>query len=156
MCTHWWSWCENLAHPNHALWMVTRIHSGGKLHSYVLTDEHNVKALLIPTMTCGRCLGFTQRVSCVYVYTLMIMMWKPCHSNHALWTVTRIISASKLCSYVHTDDHNVKIPTMHCGWWLGFTQPVSCAHMYTLVIIMWKPYSFQPCPVDGDSDSLSL
>ena len=127
LCTHWWSKCKNLSHSNHALWTVTRIFSASKLCSYVHTDDHNLKNLA--------------------------------HSNHALWTVTQIHLVCKLCSYVHTDDHDVKIlliPTMPCGWWLGFTQAVSCTHMNTLMIIMWESCSFQPCPVDGDSDSLSV
>ena len=65
--------------------------------------------------------------------------------------VTQIHLDCKLCYYVYTDDHNLRLMlflTMHwntcttCGWWLWFTQSVSCAITYILII--------------GDLDSLSI
>ena len=70
--------------------------------------------------------------------------------QHNLWMVTRIHSACKLCYYVHTSDHNLRpmfFLTMPwnttCGWWLGFTQRVSYAIVYTPMIIIWDPCFFQ-------------
>ena len=201
---------------------VTWIHLGGKLCSYVHCGDHYSKSLLHPCLMClWMWLGFTQRVSCAHMYTLVIITWTP-YCTHALcvcgcdldslrryvvlictlwWSlpkflvtpmpyvfvdVTWIHSGCKLCSYVHSCDHypnsyythavcdltwihsgcklclyvhsgdhypnSLWHPCLICLWmWLGFTQLVSCANMYTLVIITRNPCSLCVCVCDLDS-----
>ena len=66
--------------------------------------------------------------------------------------VTQIHSACKLCYCVHTNDHNpgpmfsLTMPwNTTYGWWFKFTQHVSCAIVYTPMIIIRDPCSFWLC-----------
>ena len=62
----------------HNLWMVTWIHSGGKLRLFVCTNDHNLKPMFFPTT--------------------------PWNTIIYLWMVTWIHSDCKLCYNVHTNN----------------------------------------------------
>ena len=163
--TLWWSLSEILITPMPCMFVdVTWIHSVGKLCSYVHFGDHYLNSLLHPCLMClWMWLGFTWDVSCAHMYTLVIITWNPyyTHMPYVFVDVTSIHSGGKLCSYVHSVDYYSKFllhPYLMCLWmWLGFTQEVSCAHMYTLVIITRNPYYIDGLCIHGcDLDSLSV